>query len=543
MKLLLLQPPLRDFYTTDIRLHPFGLCMLKAVLRQRLPEVEVRVRDFHHGHGRQTVPLPPALRYLGDYYEHADKSAFSTFHQFYHFGASFETVGSAAAAENPDLIGISCLFTPYAAEALACARECRQRTTAPVVLGGSHVTAAPEQVLQDPAVEYVIRGEGERPLVALVQALQTGSPLDQVPNLGFKRDGQLIFTPMEPNYELATLPWPDFSDFPVDRYACLGRPMAFVAMSRGCPHRCAFCSVGLTFGHRHRRRSPDDVFAEVCERYAQGFRVFDFEDDNLSVGRADFVRLLELLATTFPPGALQLLAMNGLSSHDLDPGLLELMRQAGFSHLNLALVSASAATLRRLKRPHCPERFQQIAHLAHVLGFMTVAYGIIGLPCERVEDMIATLALLARLPLRIGASVYYAAPGSELAAADGISGPDDFLRARSTAMSVETEAFRRDDVFTLFTAARILNFFKETPTNGEHVGLSEALRQAEATGGRAGLSAALYKRLQQEQRLYAATKSGQKVIRHFDARLWARVAETVGEVRTLDGGWIDLRSS
>ena len=36
MKILLIQPPIQDFYDTDVRLQPLGLCMLKAVLKKLL---------------------------------------------------------------------------------------------------------------------------------------------------------------------------------------------------------------------------------------------------------------------------------------------------------------------------------------------------------------------------------------------------------------------------------------------------------------------------------------------------------------------------
>ena len=67
MKLLLIQPPVQDFYDTAIRLQPLGLCALKAIVRERLPRWEVSVKDYHHGRGRRTIPIPPELAYLKAY--------------------------------------------------------------------------------------------------------------------------------------------------------------------------------------------------------------------------------------------------------------------------------------------------------------------------------------------------------------------------------------------------------------------------------------------------------------------------------------------
>ncbi len=91
-KLLLLQPPVQDFYDTAIRLQPIGLCYLKAAVQKFLPDFQVVVKDYHQGWGRRTLPLPKELAYLKDYYAYPDKSPFSSFYHHYHFGASLKTL-------------------------------------------------------------------------------------------------------------------------------------------------------------------------------------------------------------------------------------------------------------------------------------------------------------------------------------------------------------------------------------------------------------------------------------------------------------------
>jgi B12 binding domain len=141
MRLVLVQPPIRDFYDTDVRLQPIGLCYLKAAVRRYLPEVEVIIRDYHHGGGRQTVALPDALADLAAFYPVPDRSPFSAFHPFYHFGHAFDAIERDLEQLQPDLIGISALFTAYHGEALEVARRAKCRRDVPVLLGGSHVSA------------------------------------------------------------------------------------------------------------------------------------------------------------------------------------------------------------------------------------------------------------------------------------------------------------------------------------------------------------------------------------------------------------------
>ncbi len=64
MKVVLIQPPIQDFYETDIRLQPIGLAYIKAAVKKHLPHVDVVIHDFHQGWSRRTVAVPSELKYL-----------------------------------------------------------------------------------------------------------------------------------------------------------------------------------------------------------------------------------------------------------------------------------------------------------------------------------------------------------------------------------------------------------------------------------------------------------------------------------------------
>jgi len=540
MKILLLQPPVRDFYDTPIRLQPLGLCLLKAAIKRYVAGAEVVVRDFHQGFGRRTVSIPRELAYLRDYYAHPDRSPFSTFAHYYHFGASAEDIGRAAAEERPDLVGISTLFSAYHQEALACAREIKKRLKVPIVMGGAHASAMPEYVLADPHVDFVIRGEGERALVELIWALQGRGDVASVANLGYKRGGEPVLNPMAANYPLDELPPADLSDFANGRYLFEGRPLCSLVTSRGCPHRCTFCSVQSTSGPTYRRRPPEQVLAEMRQRYVEGYRVFNFEDDNLAYHQEGFRSLLEGCVAAFPEGEICLLAMNGISYLSLDRELLGLMKRAGFHHLDVSLVSAEDETLTRMRRPHSLEKYLAVVEGAHALGLPVVSYQILGLPGEPIAAMISTMALMARLPAIIGASIFYLTPGCALAAESPRLTPGDLVRARSTAMARGNEHVSRDDLYTLLVSARIINFLKGIRLRSGESTLKEALRGAGGYRQRARIGAELLEGLLAEKRLYAATRNGQRLLPRFRTELFFRVCAEAGYLRTRHGAVILL---
>jgi radical SAM superfamily enzyme YgiQ (UPF0313 family) len=354
-------------------------------VRRHLPEIDISIEDYHAGCGRRTAPIPSELRYLKSYYSIADKSPFSTFHQYFHFGKSFDELEAEIAEIKPDVVGISSLFTPYFREALEVAARVKKVSRAIVVMGGSHASAVPESLLASSHVDYVIRGEGERPFVEFLQCLKDGIAVEDIPGLAYKRGGEYVRNPVADNYPIDELPIPDLRDFSPSAYTLAGKPMTFMITSRSCPHKCSFCSVHTTFGTTYRCRSLESVLEEIELRYQQGYRVIDFEDDNLTYYKQTFKELCRRLIRCFPTREMQFVAMNGISYLSLDDELLDLMHRAGFSHLNLALVSSDKTVRETTKRPHTLEAYIKVVNKAFQLGFRIVSYQILGLPNESLE--------------------------------------------------------------------------------------------------------------------------------------------------------------
>jgi radical SAM superfamily enzyme YgiQ (UPF0313 family) len=537
MKVLLIQPPVEDFYDTDVRLQPIGLAYLKAAVKKHLPKVEVIIKDYHGGWGRKTVPIPKELRYLSDYYSVADKSPYSTFHQFYHFGKSFDEIEVEVAELKPDVVGISSLFTPYFREALEVAARVKRRTTAIIVMGGSHASAVPESLLASASVDYVIRGEGEKAFVEFLRHLLGQKSVENVPNLVYRQDGEMVFNHMTDNFPIDEFPFPDLSDLVSDTYTLAGKPMTFMITSRSCPHKCSFCSVHTTFGTDYRRRSLENVLEEIELRYQRGYRVIDFEDDNLTYYKNTFKELCRRLIARFPNREMEYVAMNGISYLSLDDELLELMFEAGFSQLNLALVSSDKTVRETTKRPHTLEAYLKVVNKAHALGFKIVSYQILGLPNESLESMIQTLAFNARLPVLLGASPFYRTPNSPIARGIDLN-EDDFVKARLTALAIETDNFSRDDIYTLFVTTRIINFLKGLPI-AESVSLADLMAYA-WPDPRTRTGFELLKLLANTGHLYFWAKSNFVENRRFHAELFLQVLSTAEAIACQNGHTINV---
>jgi len=107
-------------------------------------------------------------------------------------------------------------------------------------------------------------------------------------------------------------------------------------------------------------------------------------------------------------------------------------------------------------------------------------------------------------------------------------------------MAVETCEFTRDDLFTLFITARIINFLKGIRTDAASLDLSDALEAAEGSDKRGALGSKILNSLFRENKLYAATGDEMKVVDRFKISLFFRLWEKMPWIITQAGARIDL---
>ena len=537
MNIVLIQPPIEDFYATPVRLQPIGIAYLKAVIKKYFPGVRVILKDFQQGYGRQTIPRPAELKFLKEYYRLAEQSPFSTFYQYYRFGASTEQAVTEIAELNPDLVGISLLFTAYAPQALELAKAIKNRLDVPVLLGGSHVSAQPEKLLALPFVDFVVIGEGERPVVRFVEQWLTTKNFNKVPNLGFKNTKTgYIFTETKDNFDINRLPFPDFSDLPANRYRIGKKRLSFLISSRGCPYKCAFCSVHQTFGHAFRLRSVENILAEISLRLARGVQIIDFEDDNLNLDLQRFETLCRALSSEFSDYKVQFMAMNGLSYFRLNERMIELMHRAGFKDLNLSLVSINEALLKQYKRPFDVTKFETVVNRAHALGMNIISYLILGLPGESLESMLQTLIYLARLPVRIGVSPFYLTPGMPVYNQADLPKHPDWVYGRLTSLGATNDDSKRRTIFTLFVMARMINFLKELKFDAPKVSLKDLLENRSGFSGRLSIGFEILHRLLVQERYFIFDGRDFHVQPAFQVSIFKKFLTETQFVKRLDGG-------
>ncbi|MDX9760733.1 MAG: radical SAM protein [Desulfomonilia bacterium] len=240
-----------------------------------------------------------------------------------------------------DVVGIGSLTsTIESAYRLADSLK-TDRTT--VVMGGPHVTFMPREALDH--CDYVVLGEGEDAIASLIDSIEQGKAPQTVGGLAFLRaDGTLSITESSGHVDFAGLPSPDFSLCPQMTSAKIP---PIITTSRGCPHKCTFCSVTAVFGRKYRFKSNEQVISELKPLL---HRSVCFGDDNFC---ADPRRAKSLLREMIDRDAVPLRWSGEMAiMAALDDELLDLMRNTRCRTVYVGIESIDTAALKRMGKSH-----------------------------------------------------------------------------------------------------------------------------------------------------------------------------------------------
>ena len=238
-----------------------------------------------------------------------------------------------------DLVGITVL-TKTALRAYEIADAYRKKGI-PVVLGGIHPTALPEEAKEH--ADSVVMGEAEEVWPHLIEDVRMGHLKPFYQQKGYT--------------DLSKVPNPRRDILPKRGYL----PLDVVQVTRGCPFRCEFCSVQKFFGETYRFRPIPDVVEEV-RRLRHRWMMFN--DDNI-IGNHSYSK--ELLNALIPLkkkwfGQVSLSGLKAIEN-------VELLAKSGCNSLFIGFESLSKKNLVTSKKfQNDPSEYREIIDTLHRHG-------------------------------------------------------------------------------------------------------------------------------------------------------------------------------
>ena len=296
----------------------------------------------------------------------------------------------------PYIFGFSVLTAGYK-DAVELSRKIRiLYPDSRIVWGGTHPSMGPEEVMENSDVDFVIRGEGEGPMVELYRAIKEGTDYSAIENLSYRKDGKVEHN--HTDYLIKDLD--SMPPFPYHLFAHEKRyDMGFVISSRGCPYECIFCSISFTpGGRRYRYRSSKNIVDDLETIYTRfGTTSAIFLDDNFLVNRKRIYSLINEIKSRGLHEKMRLVMQ--ARGDGIDRAMLQDMFDAGFKVILFGIETASEEIMTTVKKGETVREVAEGIAVAKDIGYYVSGTYIFGLPGDTHEERMSCLDMAKELGL------------------------------------------------------------------------------------------------------------------------------------------------
>jgi radical SAM superfamily enzyme YgiQ (UPF0313 family) len=294
----------------------------------------------------------------------------------------------------PSIVGLSS-YSANVLTAAAIAERVKRLREVPIILGGFHATALPEESLRTyPAIDFVVHGEAERSLPLLVDRLMIHSGVEQTPNLVYRDGDRITINAAAPMIEdLDELPFPLVERFSYRRY--IPTPLNFyrlpaigIMSSRGCPFSCTFCATHFQWNRKVRFMSSKKV-VDWIEKLVVDYGIKDvrFYDDTFTLSKSRVHQFCEeLLKRNLK------IAWNCYSRVDtIDAEMALLMKRSGCYQVKFGIEAGTNESLNRIKKGITIDKAREAVNLARRAGLESKASFMFGIHDETLQASHTTL--------------------------------------------------------------------------------------------------------------------------------------------------------
>ena len=238
-------------------------------------------------------------------------------------------------------------------------------------------------------INYLIGGEIDTVIGELADGIFQKRELDDIPGILYKKQDGWVKNAFDTwCCDLDSIPFPARDLMKNELYVRpdTGKPMATIQVSRGCPSNCTYCLTPINSGKKLRKRSVENIFAEVEECYYQyGISDFFFKADTFTMDGQWAEALCDKIIASALYGKIHFTVNSRVKP--LNQQLLNKLKQAGCFMLAVGFESGSDSTLARIKKGTTREDNLRAASMIKQAKLPLFGFFMIGFPWETEEDI------------------------------------------------------------------------------------------------------------------------------------------------------------
>ncbi|MGG0656838.1 B12-binding domain-containing radical SAM protein [Rummeliibacillus pycnus] len=200
--------------------------------------------------------------------------------------------------KKPDIIGFSCYIwnIEETIRVIRMLKKISPNTT--IILGGPEVSYDVHDWLHRiEEVDYIIMGEGELSFKQLLHYLNGQIPIDDVPGIGYLKEGKVVIHPAAQKIDLREVPSPFRFEEDIPH---IPKRIAYIETSRGCPFNCQFCLSSIEVGVRYFNR--ENIKNDIRYLMDHGVRTVKFVDRTFNISRSYAMEMFQFLIDEHKPG-------------------------------------------------------------------------------------------------------------------------------------------------------------------------------------------------------------------------------------------------
>lgn len=340
------------------------------------------------------------------------------------------------------IIGFSCYDTNLYLIRFLTSYIKRKRPSTVIIVGGPTATFSDQIILTHvPAIDIVVRFEGEITTWELISHIFKGTPLDsldEIKGISFRRNGSIVRTPDRPLFssdagnkgELDGLPSPYLEGI-LEGTDCAG-----ILTARGCTHHCTYCNYSAMSRRTIRYHSIDRIIGELKviraaleakSPVSSLSKIVQIQDDAFTLNPQRAKRICREIISE----GIRLKLSCMCRADNLDEELISLIKQAGFIDIAFGMESAVPEVLRNIKKvcsippksendDYAPEKrfllkIKQGISWAKKCNMKTRVSIILGLPGETLDQGLQTIDFIRNLDVDYyDHNVLVVHPGTEI---------------------------------------------------------------------------------------------------------------------------------
>ncbi len=331
-------------------------------------------------------------------------------------GYGYEELEEDIRAFAPDIVGITASTSQadYVKICLDLVKNQNSRCT--TILGGTLISAAPQDLLKFPKADYGVIGEAELCISQIMKKIEHKEKVEGSEGLVWRMGNDVKFIKASTIMDIDKVPMPARHLLRMELYrpspANYRRlPATTIMTSRGCPYSCIFCSrptEGRAFRPHSAKRVVDEIELLVKQFGIKDIQIFD-----------DTFTMIPQRTVDICNGIIERgldVSWNCMTRVDkVDEELFRLMKKAGCYEVGFGIESGSDRVLKFIKKSLTVEQVRQAAKWAKAAGIDIRGFFMIGFPTETREEILQTIEFAKELDVDVAQfMVATPFPGTEL---------------------------------------------------------------------------------------------------------------------------------